>query len=99
MSNDNRDKSAYTAVVTVVGMDKPGIIYAVTEILAQHNVNVQDISQTIIKDVFNMIMLVDTSKADIDFGTLGAELDKKAEEIGCRILLQQRDVFVAMHRI
>lgn len=93
------ERSPYTAVVTVVGMDKPGIIYAVTETLARHNVNVQDISQTIIKDVFNMIMLVDTTKADIDFGALADELDAKAKEIGCRILLQQRDVFVAMHRI
>lgn len=99
MDTVNKDKSAYTAVVTVVGMDKPGIIYGVTEVLARHHVNIRDISQTIIQDVFNMIMLVDTSGADIDFGDLAEALDERAEEIGCHIMLQQRDVFVEMHRI
>lgn len=99
MNTDTKERSSYTAVVTVVGMDKPGIIYAVTETLARHHVNIQDISQTIVKDVFNMIMLVDTSKADISFGELADELEKKGQEIACHILLQQRDVFVTMHRI
>ncbi len=99
MDIKTEDRNAYTAVLTVVGKDQPGIIYQVTEILARHNVNIQDISQTIIRDVFNMIMLIDTSKADISFGDLGDALEKKAGEINCRIILQRRDVFISMHRI
>ncbi len=89
----------YTAVVTVVGQDKPGIIAQVAEVLARHHVNIRDISQTILQDVFNMIMLVDTTHATVDFRALGQELEAKGEEIACRIILQHRDVFVAMHRI
>jgi len=94
---ENRD--SYTAVVTVLGQDKPGIIAAVTNILAKHNVNIRDISQTIVQDVFNMIMLVDTTQADIAFDALASELEHEGLQIACKIFLQHKDVFASMHRI
>lgn len=92
------DKS-YSAVLTVVGRDKPGIIAEVTRILADYNVNVINITQTILKDIFQMIMLVDADDASISFKELSDKLDQKAEEINCQIRLQQREVFTSMHRI
>lgn len=89
----------YTAVVTVVGRDKPGIISAVTGVLANCNVNIINISQTIIQDIFQMIMLIDSSQATVSFRDLGDDLTEKGREISCQIILQQRDVFTAMHRI
>ena len=89
----------YTAVVTVVGQDKPGIIARVTGVLAQYNVNVQDISQTIMQDIFHMIMLVDTGKMTLSFQDLDRALQEVGSDLGCQGTLQQRDVFQAMHRI
>lgn len=92
------DKS-YTAVLTVVGIDKPGIISNVTAILAENNVNVINITQTILKDIFQMIMLVDTDKCRVSFKELSDKLEEKLKEINCQIRLQQREVFTSMHRI
>lgn len=93
------NKSTYTAVLTVVGKDRSGIIAEVSAILAKHQVNIQDISQTIVADIFNMIMLVDSSKMDVSHKELTTELNAKGEEIGCQITYQEKDVFQAMHRI
>lgn len=95
---NDTDKS-YTAVLTVVGIDKPGIIANVTTILADNNVNVINITQTILKDIFQMIMLIDTSSCSVSFKELSDKLDDKSEQIGCQIRLQQREVFTSMHRI
>ncbi|MDO5026511.1 MAG: ACT domain-containing protein [Tissierellia bacterium] len=91
--------NSYSAVLTVVGEDKPGIIAEVTSVLADHKVNVINISQNILKDIFQMIMLIDTTGASISFKDLSKELDKKADQINCQIRLQQREVFTSMHRI
>ncbi len=95
----NQASESYTAVVTVIGQDKPGIIAAVTGILAAHNVNIRDISQTIIQDVFNMIMLVDTTLGNVNFAELAKELEAKGDELACKIIIQHKDVFQSMHRI
>lgn len=95
---NDTDKS-YTAVLTVVGIDKPGIIANVTTILADNNVNVINITQNILKDIFQMIMLIDTSSCSVSFKELSNKLDDKSEQIGCQIRLQQREVFTSMHRI
>lgn len=95
---NDTDKS-YTAVLTVVGIDKPGIIANVTTILADNNVNVINITQTILKDIFQMIMLIDTNSCSVSFKELSDKLDDKSEQIGCQIRLQQREVFTSMHRI
>ena len=87
------------AVVTVVGKDQVGIIAHVCVRLAQYNVNVLDISQTVMQGYFTMMMAVDTSKSDIPFAELAKKLDAKGEEMGLSIRLQREDIFEAMHRV
>lgn len=85
------------AVVTVVGKDKPGIIAKVSNALFENGVNILDISQTIMQELFTMIMLVETPSKTVK--NLSEKLDDVAEEIGVSIHLQNEEVFSSMHRI
>ena len=85
------------AVVTVVGKDKPGIIAKVSNVLFENGVNILDISQTIMQELFTMIMLVETPSATVK--NLSGKLDDVAKEIGVSIHLQNEEVFSSMHRI
>ncbi len=87
------------AVITVVGKDTVGIIAKVCTYLANNQVNILDISQTIVQDYFNMMMIVDTDASLKDFKTLSEELVQIGEEIGVVIHLQQEEIFNMMHRI
>lgn len=87
------------AVITVIGKDRVGIIAGVSSILAENNVNIQDLSQTIMQDIFTMIMMVDTSEMSTDFISLAAVLEKKGAELGLSIRIQHEDIFNSMHRI
>ncbi len=87
------------AIITVVGHDKVGIIAKVSGILAKNNVNILDISQTIMRDMFTMIMLVDVSENRIDFDELRAELALCGEGMELSINIQREDLFNSMHRI
>jgi ACT domain-containing protein len=86
-------------IITVVGKDTVGIIAKVCTYLADNNINILDISQTIVQDYFNMMMIVDTNKALKPFGDVATELDKMGEEIGVKITCQHEDIFNKMHRI
>lgn len=87
------------AVVTVIGTDRTGIIYNVSKILAENNVNIEDISQTVMQDFFTMIMLVDLEKMTVDFNVLKTSLEAIGETIGMSIRIQHEDLFNAMHTI
>lgn len=87
------------AVITVIGKDKVGIIAAVSAILANYNVNILDISQTIMQDFFTMIMLVDITKIKFGFNELAGQLELKGEDLGVSIRIQHEDIFNSMHRI
>lgn len=87
------------AVITVVGRDTVGIIARVCTYLSEHQVNVLDISQTIVDGFFNMMMIVDVSGADVDFGTLTTGLDEIGEGVGVSIRCQREEIFSKMHRI
>lgn len=86
-------------IITVLGKDKVGIIAAVCTYLAEHNVNILDISQTIIQGYFNMMMIVDITKPTHAFETLVEELQALGVSIGVEIKLQHEDIFNIMHRI
>ena len=86
------------AIVTVVGKDKVGIIAKVSGSLSKMDVNVEDISQTVLQDYFAMIMMVDVPD-DKDVAKLSQELNRLGESIGVSIRLQHEDIFNAMHRI
>ncbi len=87
------------SIITVVGVDRVGIIARVTSYLYEANVNVEDITQSIVKGYFNMMMIVDTSLSARDFLTLSRDLEKLGEEIGVIIKLQKEEIFESMHRI
>ena len=85
------------AIITVVGQDTVGIIARVCAYLSEHQVNVLDISQTIIDGFFNMMMIVDVSLSDFD--TLSAALSALGAELGLQVRIQRSEIFDAMHRI
>lgn len=87
------------AVITVLGSDRAGIVAAVAGVLAEHDVNILDISQTILQGVFTMTMLVDLNAMDVDFQALDDELDGLADGLGVRITLVREDVFRFMYRL
>lgn len=87
------------AVITVIGTDKIGIIAGVSTILAEAGVNILDITQTTMQELFTMIMLVDISKANISFEQLSSRLSAKGDELGLKIRIQHEDIFKSMHEI
>ena len=86
-------------IITVVGKDTVGIIAGVCSYLAENNVNILDISQTIVQEYFNMLMIVDCNKASKPIYELSDDLDKLGEKIGVSIKMQHEDIFNSMHRI
>ena len=86
-------------IITVVGHDTVGIIAKVCTYLADNNINILDISQTIVSDYFNMMMIVDMNKATKKFGVVADELEELGKSIGVIIKCQQEDIFNSMHRI
>jgi len=87
------------AIVTVLGRDQVGITACVCTLLAQHNINVLDITQTILQDYFTMVMLVDLSGCTSTIGDVADLLARAGEERGLSIRIQREDIFNAMHRI
>ena len=84
------------AIITVVGQDTVGIIARVCTYLSEHNVNVLDISQTIIDGYFNMMMIVDYANADKDFGAMVGNLEDLGDDIGVRIRCQREEIFTKL---
>lgn len=87
------------AVLTVIGKDRVGIIAAVSNYLANVNVNILDISQTIMDEIFTMVMLVDVSNAAEEFGTLADSVKSMGTDMGLQMQLQHVDIFNSMHKI
>jgi len=87
------------AFVTVVGKDKVGIIAAICILLAEKNVNILDISQTILNDSFTMIMLVDATACAVPFDELSESLSELGKKMELSIRIQREEIFNAMHRI
>ena len=87
------------AIVTVVGKDTVGIIYSVTGVLSKNNVNILDISQTILQGLFTMMMIVDVSDSSVGFDVLADLLNEEGKKLGVEIRIQLEDIFEAMHRI
>lgn len=87
------------AIVTVVGKDRVGIIASVCTKLAQYNVNVLDISQTVMQGYFTMMMVTDVSKCNVSVGDLAKQMDAAGQEMGLSIHVQREDIFQAMHRV
>ena len=87
------------AIVTVVGKDQVGIIAGVCNRLAEYNINVLDISQTIMQGYFTMMMVAEVSMCSIPLADLVTKMDELGKEMGLSIRVQREDIFQAMHRI
>lgn len=87
------------AIITVLGKDQVGIIAKVCTYLAERRVNVLEISQTIVKGYFDMMMIVDAAELTTTFEELAQGLDALGQEIGVGIRCQREDIFESMHRI
>jgi len=86
-------------IITVVGKDTVGIIARVCTYLAENNINILDISQTIVQGYFNMMMITDMDKASKEFGNIFDELETIGNEIGVTIRCQRAEIFEKMHRL
>lgn len=86
-------------VITVVGKDSVGIIAKTCTYLANNQINILDISQTIVDGFFNMMMIVDAADCKKDFGAMADELEGLGAEMGCIVKAQREDIFDSMHRI
>lgn len=85
------------AVITVIGKDKPGIIYKVSKVLFEEGLNIEDISQTIMQDYFTMIMMV-SGNDNTNIAELNAKFDE-LEDKALSIQIQKTEIFDAMHKI
>lgn len=87
------------AIVTVSGKDTTGIIAAVCTLLSENNVNILDISQTVMEEFFTMTMLVETEKAKKGVAELAFDLEELGKKMGLVIHTQREDIFTLMHRV
>ncbi|MBQ2842363.1 MAG: ACT domain-containing protein [Clostridia bacterium] len=87
------------AVITVIGKDMVGILAKVSTECSNHNINVLEVTQSILQDMFAMIMMVDISKSDIPFTELSDMLQKIGSDMGLSIHAMHEDIFNAMHTI
>ncbi|SHO49801.1 ACT domain-containing protein [Anaerocolumna xylanovorans] len=86
-------------IISVLGKDQVGIIAKVCTYLAGNKINIMDISQTIVKGYFNMMMIVDANEATKSFDVIATELEELGKEIGVVIKAQHEDIFNMMHRL
>ncbi len=87
------------AIITVIGKDKVGIIYGVTKILSENKINILDISQTILDDMFTMMMIVDIENASAPFEKISEVLSIEGKKLGVDVRIQLESIFESMHRI
>ena len=86
------------AIVTVIGKDRVGITASVCSLLARHNINILDITQTVLQEFFTMVMLVDTTACEKSIGEMADILEQAGGEQELSIRIQREDIFNAMHR-
>jgi ACT domain-containing protein len=91
--------AASRIVIAVIGSDRPGIMAGVTAILARRHANILDVSQTIMSDLFTMVMLVDIKGVACKFAVLKTELEEHGSKEGLSIIVQHEEIFKAMHRV
>ena len=87
------------AIVTVVGQDRVGIIAAVCAKLAEYNVNVLDISQTVMQGYFTMMMAVEVSRSFVPLAELSKRMEEMGKSMDLSVRVQREDIFQSMHRI
>ena len=94
-----RECALSRAIVTIIGSDRVGIIAGIANVLSDANVNILDISQSVIREYFTMIMMVDGTGASMSIEEVKKALDAKGVELGVKVEIQREEIFQAMHRI
>ena len=97
--NNKKEWTAVKVVITVVGVDRTGIIAAVSQIMAENKVNILTINQVILDGFFNLALIVDMDNSDITLDTLQDLLKQKGDALGVEIRAQNQAIFDAMHRV
>lgn len=92
-------ESSQKAVITVVGKDMVGILAKVTDICARYGVNVLEVTQSILQDLFAMVMLVDMAGSSTDVAALSGQMDALGDELGLKIHVMHEDIFNSMHKV
>lgn len=87
------------AIISVLGNDRPGIIAEISGCLYRHNLNILDITQTILSGYFTMVMMIDLSLMDCPYAEMTADLSALGERLGLEIRMQRSEIFDAMHRL
>jgi ACT domain-containing protein len=87
------------AIITIIGSDRVGIIAGIANVLAEADVNILDISQSVIREFFTMIMMVDLAGSAVSFHGLSERLQHKGQELSVRVEIQREEIFKAMHRV
>lgn len=87
------------AVISVIGKDTVGILAKVSTKCAEYDVNIDDVTQTVMQDIFTMIMMTDTTNCSVDFGEFKAAMKNLGIEMGMKIEVMHEDIFNSMHRI
>ena len=98
-SSDSREGSSDRMVISVFGLDHPGIVAGVSQILAQADCSIADINQTVVQGKFAMVIITDTTRARESATELKERLRREGEQLGVRIYAQREDLFNAMHRV
>ncbi len=86
-------------VITVIGKDMVGILAGVSRVCADYNANIQEVTQSVLSDLFAMVMLADISKLSCDYHTLADTLTELGDKMGLSIRVMHEDIFNSMHRI
>lgn len=95
MNNEKRER----VVITALGANKPGVLAGITRTIAESNVNVEDVTQKIMQDLFALMMVTDVAQANCNFEEFQARMQKSADELKVKIFIQHEDVFKFMHRL
>lgn len=96
---ERRDPNQNRVILATFGRNRPGVVAALSAVLAENNCDVADITQKILQEFFSMIMIVDISNCPIDFAALRERLREVESRLGVTIVAQHEDVFRAMHRV
>ncbi len=99
INEKGKQMSASRFVITVIGLDRVGIVAGISRVMAEHSVNIADIRQTIMGDLFTMIMLAEVKSADFDLAAFQKAMTAIGNELGVQVIVQHEDVFRFMHRI
>lgn len=87
------------AIISVLGGDRPGIIAEISGCLYRHNLNILDITQTILSGYFTMVMMIDLAGMNVSYAEMTAALNELGEKLGLEIRMQRSEIFDAMHRL